>query len=59
MVIGYIEEETARNLALGMTPTEAREAAVRRLGNLTRVGEDVYEMDSLPIIEVLCRDVMY
>ena len=37
----HIERETEDNLARGMSPDEARAAAVRKFGNVTRVKEDV------------------
>jgi putative ABC transport system permease protein len=37
----HIERETEDNLARGMSPGEARAAAVRKFGNVTRVKEDV------------------
>jgi predicted permease len=37
----HIEEETLDNIARGMPEDEARAAAVRRFGNVTRVKEDV------------------
>jgi len=37
----HTERETEDNLARGMSPDEARAAAVRKFGNVTRVKEDV------------------
>jgi hypothetical protein len=33
----YLEMETADNVARGMTPTDARSAAMRKLGNPARI----------------------
>ncbi len=37
----HIDHETADNVARGMAPDEARAAAIRKLGNVTRIKEDV------------------
>ena len=37
----HIDEESEENIARGMTPVEARSAAIRKFGNPTRVKEDV------------------
>jgi hypothetical protein len=36
----YLEHETDENIARGMSPEAARQAAVRKFGNVTRVKED-------------------
>jgi hypothetical protein len=43
----------------GMAPEEARFAARRRLGNLTRLKEDIHERNSLVRLEGLWRDVSF
>jgi putative ABC transport system permease protein len=55
----YLDEETADNVARGMTPEEARAAARRKLGNVTRVREEIYEMNSLSFVETLWQDLRY
>ena len=55
----YVEQETADRMADGMTPEEARWAATRKLGNVTRIREDVYEQNSLVTLETLWKDVVY
>ena len=40
----HIERETQDNIARGMSPEEARYAAVRKFGNVTRVKEEVREV---------------
>ena len=37
----HIEAETQENIARGMSEEEARIAAIRKFGNVTRVKEDV------------------
>jgi macrolide transport system ATP-binding/permease protein len=41
----YLEQETANRVAEGLSQDEARFAALRKLGNATRVREQVYEMN--------------
>ena len=38
----HLEIETADNIGRGMAPKEALEAARRKLGNVTRIREDIY-----------------
>src|SRR5687768_12497196 len=37
----HIDAETEDNIARGMSPDDARSAAIRKFGNITRVTEDV------------------
>src|SRR5262245_13430949 len=55
----YLDEETADNLARGMTPEDARAAAHRKLGNETRSRGEIYEMSSLGFFETLWQDLRY
>ena len=55
----YIAIETDDNIARGMSPEEARAAAQRKLGNQTRVREEVYRMNSVDVLDTLARDVRY
>jgi putative ABC transport system permease protein len=55
----HLELETDENLARGMTPADARNAAFRKLGNPTRIREEIYTMNSLGFIEVLWQDLRY
>ena len=55
----YLDEEIADNVARGMTPGEARTAAHRKLGNATRIREEIYTMNSLGFIETLWQDLRY
>jgi len=66
-----MEEERAREIAThlalleedfrnkGMTPREARRQAYIRLGNATVIREEVQQMNSVPSLENLGRDVVY
>jgi len=55
----YLEIEIDDNIARGMSPDAAREAALRKLGNRTRVREDIYRMNTAGIVETIGRDVRY
>lgn len=55
----YIEEETSRLTEAGMPAKAARAAARRKLGNPTRIREQVYESSPLAGIESLRQDVRY
>jgi len=55
----YLEEETADNIARGMPPDAARAAAHRRLGNTTRIREEIYDMNSLGFLETFWQDLRY
>jgi putative ABC transport system permease protein len=43
----------------GMTETEARYAALRELGNVTRLREEYREQKGLPLIEAVWQDLKY
>jgi putative ABC transport system permease protein len=53
----HIERETEDNMARGMTPEEARYAAFRKFGNVTRVKEETREVWSLVWLEQLLQDI--
>jgi putative ABC transport system permease protein len=55
----YLAEETADNVARGMSADEARVAAYRRLGNPTRIREEIYTMNTLGFVETTWQDVRY
>jgi predicted permease len=55
----YLEQEAADNIARGMDAREAREAALRKLGNLTKLREEVHRMNSLGWIESVWQDLRY
>lgn len=41
--------ETDENIARGLSPEEARQAARRKLGNVTLVQEEIYRMNSIAL----------
>ncbi len=55
----HIEIETRDNIARGMSPDEARYAAIRKFGNVTKVKEDTHEVWSFVWIEQLLQDIRY
>jgi predicted permease len=55
----HIEIETRDNIDRGMTPEQARYAALRKFGNATRVKEQVHEMRVGRFFETVAQDVRY
>jgi predicted permease len=55
----FIERETKDNIERGMPLEEARYAALRRFGNVTRIKEETWEMWSFVWLEQLWQDVRY
>src|SRR5918994_23719 len=55
----YLAEEVEDNLARGMPLDAARAAAHRKLGNTTRIREEIYTMNSIGFLETLWQDLRY
>ncbi|HYL65279.1 MAG TPA: ABC transporter permease [Candidatus Methylomirabilis sp.] len=55
----HLEREAEDNIARGMTPEEARYAALRKFGNVTRVKEEAREVWSIVWLEQLWQDLRY
>ena len=55
----FIERETQDNIERGMSPEEARYAALRKFGNVTRVKEETREVWSLVWLKQLWQDVRF
>ncbi len=55
----HIERETQDNVERGMTPEEARFAALRKFGNLTQIKEESREVWIWAWVEQLMQDVRY
>jgi len=55
----HIERETQDNIERGMTPEEARYAALRKFGNVMRVKEDTRDVWRIAWIEDLWQDIRY
>ena len=58
-IASYIAIETDENIARGMTPHAAHDAAVRKFGNATRVREEIYWMNTVRPIDNLWQDLRY
>src|SRR5580704_7505978 len=55
----YVQIETDENIARGMPSGEARAAARRKLGNSTRIREEIYSMNTIAFLDTLGRDLRY
>jgi predicted permease len=55
----HIEMETQDNIERGMPPEEARYAAMRKFGNVTRVKEETREVWSFIWLEQLLQDIRF
>ena len=55
----YLDVTTRENIARGMHPEFAREAARKKLGNQTLIREEVYRMNTLEFLEGLLRDARH
>jgi putative ABC transport system permease protein len=55
----YVAHEIDDNIVRGMSDDEARHAAQRSFGNATSVREQVYEMNSLSLVESIGKDMTH
>lgn len=55
----HLAHECDLHVARGVPPDDARRAAHRKLGNATRIREDIYTMNTVPLVEPLWQDVRY
>src|SRR5580704_15129315 len=55
----YVDVEARENVARGMSASEARDAAKRKLGNTTLIREEIYRMNSIGFLETLWQDVRF
>ena len=55
----HIELATQENIERGMSPEEARYAAMRKFGNVTRVKEDTKDVWSMVWLEQLAQDIRF
>jgi predicted permease len=55
----HIERESQDNIDRGMAPEEARYAAMRKFGNVTRVKEDVRDVWSFVWLQQLLADIRF
>ena len=55
----FIDRETQDNIDGGMSPEEARYAALRKFGNVTLVNEEMREVWSVVWLDRLLQDMRY
>jgi predicted permease len=55
----YVELETDENIARGMAADEARRAARLKLGNPTRIREQIFQMNTIGLFDALARNLRY
>jgi predicted permease len=55
----YVQIETDENMGRGMSYEEARAAAQRKFGNTTQIREEIYEMNTLVLLDTIARDIRY
>lgn len=55
----HLAIETEENIARGMSPAAAHDAARKKLGNLTLIRENVNDMSTLVWLQLLGKDVRY
>ena len=58
-ILDHIEQETMDNIDRGMPAEEARYAALRKFGNITRVRENTRDIWSFTWLEQLAQDFRY
>ena len=55
----HFDEETAENIARGMTPEEARRQAHLKFGNPQLLHERIWQQNSFALVDSLWRDLHY
>lgn len=55
----YLAHEIDDNLARGMSPDDATRAAHRALGNRALIREEIYDMNTLRVIDSIWQDLRY
>jgi len=55
----HLAIEIDDNIARGMSPREARDAARRKFGNITLVREEIYQMNTVTLLDSAWRDLRY
>ncbi len=58
-IASYIAIETDDNIARGLAPQAARDAAVRKFGNTALVREEIYWMNTLRPVDAIWQDPRY
>jgi putative ABC transport system permease protein len=55
----HLEIETDENIARGLSPGEARRMAHLKLGNTVRIREEIYQMNTIGLVDALWRDLRF
>ena len=55
----HLDQEIVKNVRLGMTPSEARSAAIRHLGGIAHIQEECRDTRRTSYIENFVRDLQY
>jgi putative ABC transport system permease protein len=55
----YLEHEIDRNLERGLSPHEARAAAIRKFGNITSYKEKVHDMNTVQLLDSFLQDMRH
>jgi predicted permease len=55
----HIDHHVDDLIAQGYSADDARRQAHRRFGNATAIREEIYDMNSVPVVEPILRDVRY
>jgi predicted permease len=55
----HIEHHIDDLVARGVSPEEARRQAIRDFGNAAVIREQIYDMNSVPVLETVMRDARY
>src|SRR5262245_4447415 len=55
----HIDKEIEKNTAAGMTPEEARYAALRSFGGVEQVKEECRDACGMRFVEEVCQDLKY
>ncbi len=55
----HLEMQIEELVADGLAPSEARAEAARRFGNPRALREEIYDMNSITVLETLARDARY
>ncbi|MEZ5319442.1 MAG: permease prefix domain 1-containing protein [Vicinamibacterales bacterium] len=55
----YLDIEIDEQIARGVSPERARANAHRKLGNVTRIREEIFEMNTLGLIDAVGKDLRH
>src|SRR5688572_22630535 len=55
----HIEMETEANIRWGMSPDEARQAALKSFGNVTSIRDSAYDIRGGGLVETLLQDIRF